>query len=61
MLDATIHEMCHVMLINVKMPTIVGILTFISVINTLSESLKAIKIVFFQHFSFYNQLNFMLT
>ena len=29
------------MLINVKMPTIVGILTFISMINTRSERLKA--------------------
>ena len=29
------------MLINVKMPTIVGILTFISMINTRPESLKA--------------------
>ena len=29
------------MLINFKMPTIVGILTFISMINTTSESLKA--------------------
>ena len=32
------------MLINVKMPTIVGILTFISMINSTSESLKARKI-----------------
>ena len=31
-----------IMLINVKMPTIVGILTFISVINTTSDGLKAI-------------------
>ena len=29
------------MLINVKMPTIVGILTFMSMINTTPESLKA--------------------
>ena len=35
------------MLINVKMPTIVGILTFISKINTTSESLKARKSLFF--------------
>ena len=40
------------MLINVKMPTIVGILTFISMINTTSESLKARKEIIFQHFSF---------
>ena len=29
------------MLINLKMPTIVGILTFISMINIIKESLKA--------------------
>ena len=34
------------MLINVKMPTIVGILTLISIINTTSESLKAKKSLF---------------
>ena len=31
------------MLINVKMPTIVGILTFISMIHTTCESLKGIN------------------
>ena len=41
------------MLINVKMPTIVGILTFISMINTKSESLKASK-----HLFFYKPLKF---
>ena len=40
------------------MPTIVGILTFISMINTTSESLKARKICIFQHFSFCEQLKF---
>ena len=45
------------MLINVKMPTtFVGILTFISRINTASKSLKARKIFIFQHFRFYEQL-----
>ena len=39
-------------LINVKMPTIVGILTFISMINTTSEGLKARKVNIFQYFSF---------
>ena len=39
------------MLINVKMPTIVGILTLISMITTTSESLKAGKIIVLQHFS----------
>ena len=47
------------LLINVKMPTIVGILTFISRINTASESfnLKARKKIFiFHYFTFYEQL-----
>ena len=34
--------MKFIMLINVKMPTIVGILTLISMINTTSESLKSL-------------------
>ena len=47
-------------LINVKMPRIkiVGFLIFISKINTTSESLKARKVIIFQHFSFYEQLKF---
>ena len=45
-------------LINVKMPTIVGILTFMSMINTTCESLKARKVLIFQHFSFCEQLKF---
>ena len=36
-----------VMLINVKMPTSVGILTFISMINKTFESLKARKALVF--------------
>ena len=46
------HEIyqCHV--INVKMAT------FISMINTISESFKARKVFIFQHFSFYEQLKF---
>ena len=47
-----------VMFINVKMPTIIGILTFISMINKTSESLKARKVFVFQHVSFYEQLKF---
>ena len=45
-------------LINVKMPTIVGILTFISMINTISERLEAIHFRIFscRCFSFYEQL-----
>ena len=38
-------SMKFILLINVKMPTIVGILTFISMINTTSEGLKAGAIV----------------
>ena len=38
------------MLIIIKMPTIVGILVFISMINT-SEGVKARKVFIVQHFS----------
>ena len=41
-----------IMFIKIKMPTIVGILTFISMIKTISESLKARKVFIFQHSSF---------
>ena len=44
-----------ILLINVKMPTIVGILTFMSRINTTSERLKS-RIGLY--FSFYEQLKF---
>ena len=47
-----------ILLINVKMPTIVGILTLISRLNTVSESFKAKQILIFPHFSFYEQLKF---
>ena len=46
------------LLINVKMPTIVGILTFISRINTTSERLKARNFFICWYFSFYEQLKF---
>ena len=46
------------LLINVKMPTIVGILTFISMINTTSERLKAINFFIGRYFSFCEQLKF---
>ena len=46
------------MLKNVKMSTVVGILTFISMINKKFESLKARKVFIFQHFSFYEQLQY---
>ena len=50
-------RMEFIMSINVKMPTVVGILKFISMINTTSESLKARKVFIFQHIlNFYEQL-----
>ena len=49
------------MLINVKMPTIVGILTFISMINTTPESLKARKVYNFQYFRCYEQFKFVFS
>ena len=47
-----------IMLINVKMPTIVGILIFISMINTTSERLQTINFFICRYFSFYEQLTF---
>ena len=49
-------SMKFIMLINVKMPTIVVIFTFISMINTISEKLKARKVFILQHFRFFKQL-----
>ena len=43
-------DMKYIRLLNVKMLTIVGILTFISMINTTSESSKAIKSLHFSAF-----------
>ena len=45
-----------ILLLNVKMPTIVGISTFISTINTTSERLKARNFLILQYFSFNEQL-----
>ena len=51
--------MNFIMLINVEiMPTIIGILKFISMIIKIPKSLKARKVFIFQHFSFYKQLQF---
>ena len=47
-----------ILLINVKMPTIVGILTFISMINTTSERLIARNFFICRCFSFNEQLKF---
>ena len=41
-----------ILLKNVKMPTIVGILTFISMINTTSEKLKLRNFFICRYFSF---------
>ena len=46
-------SMKYILLINVKMPTIVGILTFISMITTTSESLKARSLFICQYCSVY--------
>ena len=47
-----------IMLINVKMPTIVGILTFISMINTTCQSFRARKRFILGYFRFNEQLKF---
>ena len=57
-LCSTQLSMKFIMLINVKMPTFVGILTFISLINTTAKTLKARKVFISQHFRFYEQLTF---
>ena len=47
-----------ILLINVKMPTIFGILTFISMINTTPERLKVKHFFVCLYFSFYDQVKF---
>ena len=47
-----------ILLINVKMPTIVGILTFISMIITISESLKTRHVFICRYSIFYELLKF---
>ena len=56
MLNLNEHEIYHAY--NVKMPIIVIILSFISPINTTSQSLKARAVFIFQHFGFNEQLKF---
>ena len=51
-------SMKFILLINVIMPTIVDILTFISMINTTLERLKARNFFICWYFSFYEQLKF---
>ena len=48
----------YILLINVKMPTIVGLLTFISMIYTTYESLKVRKVFIYQHLNFNEQFRF---
>ena len=43
-------SMGFAMLVNVKMPTIVGILTFISMIDIVLKILKSRKVFILQHF-----------
>ena len=52
------HFNFYIMHIKIKMPTIVGILIFMNMINTTSEHLKARKIVTFKQFRFYEHLKF---
>ena len=54
-------SMKFILLINVKMPTIAGILTFTSMINTTSVSLKAWNIYIYSIFIFMSSINFMLS
>ena len=56
MLSSAEHELYPAQ--NVKIPTIVGILTFISMINTTSERLKARTFLICRYFSLYEQLKF---
>ena len=56
MLNSAEHEV--ILLINVKMLTIVGNLTFISMVNATSERLKARQVFVCRYFSFSEQLKF---
>ena len=63
MLKSTEHE--FIMLINVKMPIIVGILTFIGMINTPHESIKQeqsllLSFVVIEQLKFHAQLSLSL-
>ena len=59
MLNSTEHEI--ILLINVKMPTIVGILTFMSSITPTSKNFEARKIVVYHHFHLKSSQIFMLS
>ena len=47
-----------IMLINVKMPTIVGILKCMSMMNTTCARLKSSAVIILQHLNFHEQLKF---
>ena len=51
-------SMIFILLINVKMPTTVGIFTFISRINSTSGGIKVSKIFIFHHVNFCEELKF---
>ena len=53
-------NMKYILLINVKVPIIIGILTFINRINTTSESFKPRNIYIFSISVLLNSWNFML-
>ena len=55
---STLLSKKFILLINGKMPTTVGILTFISKMNTTYGSSKAKKVFILHDFSFYEQLKF---
>ena len=57
-LCSTQLNMKFILFINVKMPTIIGILTFVSRINTISDSFITRKELICQHFSCYEKLKF---
>ena len=57
-LCSTHLSMKFIMIINVKMPTIVGILIFMSMINITSKHLKARRVLLLRHFKFYEHLKF---
>ena len=56
MLNSAEHE--FILLVNVKMPTIVGILTLMSMINTTSERFKSRNFFICRDLSFYEELKF---
>ena len=56
--DYKMFVMKFILLINFKMPTIVGILAFISMINTTSKSLKAKNGLIILIFSIFDLMNF---